>query len=146
MTRHRLRPVLRLLVALLLPALACCAPVVVPAGPATTVPTLDATYIVAADGARLPLRHWPARAAANPGRPRAVILALHGFGDYSGGFEEPAEAWAAQGLETYAYDQRGFGDAPHRGRWAGVDTMVDDAVMALRLVAARHPGVPVYLA
>jgi alpha-beta hydrolase superfamily lysophospholipase len=80
------------------------------------------------------------------GRPQAVILALHGFGDYSGGFEEPATAWAARGIETYAYDQRGFGDAPHRGRWAGVDALVEDALAALRLVAARHPGTPVYLA
>jgi len=142
---HRLRPVL-LLLAMLLPALACCAPVVVPSGPAVTAPTLESSRIVAADGAKLPLRHWPARTTANSGHPRAVILALHGFGDYSGAFEEPAEAWAAQGIETYAYDQRGFGDAPHRGRWAGVDAMVGDVLIALRLLAARHPGTPIYLA
>ena len=92
--------------------------------PAVTVPKLEASRIVAADGAVLPLRHWPA--TGNGGgqhgatrKPRAVILALHGFGDYSGAFEDPAETWAAHGIETWAYDQRGFGDGPHRGRWAG---------------------------
>ncbi|MCW5745898.1 MAG: lysophospholipase [Alphaproteobacteria bacterium] len=130
----------------LLSALAACAPVVVPAGPAVTVPALDGSRIVAADGASLPLRHWPAQANGGDGQPKAVILALHGFGDYSSAFEEPAATWAAQGIETYAYDQRGFGDAPHRGRWAGVDALADDALTALRLLAARHPGTPIYLA
>lgn len=139
------RPVLALLLLSLMPALTQCAPVVVPAGPVASTPTLEPANIVTADGARLPLRHWPARTAGSA-RPQAVILALHGFGDYSGAFDEPGETWAARGIETYAYDQRGFGDGPHRGRWAGVDTMVDDALTALRLVAARHPGTPIYLA
>ncbi|HJQ57235.1 MAG TPA: lysophospholipase [Vineibacter sp.] len=107
---------------------------------------LETSRIVAADGALLPLRHWPAQPTTRNGQPKAVILALHGFGDYSGAFDEPAQAWAGQGIETYAYDQRGFGDGPHRGRWAGVDAMVNDALAALRLIAARHPGTPLYLA
>ncbi|QQS14018.1 MAG: lysophospholipase [Rhodospirillales bacterium] len=119
-----------------------CAPVVAPAGPAVGAPALDGSRILASDGAVLPLRVWP---ADGPGRPKAVIVALHGFGDYSGAFEDPAPAWAARGIATYAFDQRGFGDGPNRGRWAGVETMVDDALAAVALVAARHPGKPVYL-
>jgi alpha-beta hydrolase superfamily lysophospholipase len=41
---------------------------------------------------------------------------LHGFNDYSNAFEVPAQALAWRGIATYAYDQRGFGEAPLRGR------------------------------
>jgi alpha-beta hydrolase superfamily lysophospholipase len=144
MSTGRLLPVV--VQALLAAALAACAPVVVAPGPAVVAPALRADRITAADGASLPLRHWPAQATGKDGKPKAVVLALHGFGDYAGAFEEPAQTWASHGIETYAYDQRGFGDGPHRGRWAGVDAMVDDALAALRLIAARHPGTPLYLA
>jgi len=92
------------------------------------------------DGARLPARAWrPA------GRPRAVILALHGFNDSRDAWEIPAPDLAARGIAVYAPDQRGFGGAPGRGRWAGTARMVADAAFLARLVAAREPGVPLYL-
>jgi len=74
-----------------------------------------------------------------------VILALHGFNDYSNAFTGPAEAWAKDGIATYAYDQRGFGEAPLRGRWPGERQLTDDVATASRLLHARHPGVPLYL-
>lgn len=120
---------------------AACSPVEVPAGPVVGTPSLQESRIIAADGASLPLRSWPAK----DGKPRAVILGLHGFGDYSNAFELPGKAWAETGITTYAYDQRGFGDGPHRGRWATTEAMVSDARTALKLIAARHPGVPLYL-
>ena len=89
----------------------------------------------------LPLRHWLPH-----GAPRAVILAVHGMNDYSRAFEDLGEALAWRGIATYAYDQRGFGASPTRGRWAGTTTMVDDIRVVVRLVRARHPGVPLYLA
>jgi acylglycerol lipase len=117
-----------------------CTPTVAAMGPATMQPALTETDMVMADGAKLPLRIWkPA------GAPRAVFLALHGFNEYSKSFEEPGKYWAAHGIITYAYDQRGFGKAPDHGLWAGTQTLVEDAGTAARLVAARHPGLPVYL-
>ena len=92
------------------------------------------------DGARLPARLWRA-----PARPRAVILALHGFNDSRDAWELPAPVLAAQGITVYAPDQRGFGEAPSRGRWPGTDRLVADAAELARLVAAREPGVPLYL-
>ena len=110
-----------------------------PAAPAVA-PQLTDTAFVASDGASLPLRHWlPA------GEPRAVILALHGFNDYSKSFEEPGAAWAADGIATYAYDQRGFGLAPGRQLWAGSARLAADADAAVALLRTRYPGRPVYL-
>jgi alpha-beta hydrolase superfamily lysophospholipase len=79
------------------------------------------------------------------GEPVAVVLALHGFDDYSNAFTMPARLWAARGIATYAYDQRGFGQAPGRGRWAGGRRLAADAITALGLLHRRYPDTPVYL-
>jgi alpha-beta hydrolase superfamily lysophospholipase len=123
-----------------------CAPQLAPPGPGAktglTAPRLTPDHLIASDGLALPLRAWlPEDAAA----PRAVILALHGFNFYSEIFEEPAAYWAAHGIATYAYDQRGFGAAPHPGRWAGTPAMISDVTAAARGLRARYPGVPLFL-
>ncbi len=130
------------------PALLCaalasaCAPVVMSAGLPRMEAALAAEAVVMADGAKLPLRSWLPKEAP----PRAVVLGIHGFGDHSGNaFEVPAPLLNARGVALYAYDQRGFGAAPHRGYWPGAPTLVSDAVAAARLVRARHPGVPLYM-
>ncbi len=87
---------------------------------------------------RLALHVWPSR-----GPPRAVILALHGFGDAGDlTFDAAARAWAERGITVYAPDQRGFGANPSRRRWPGVDALVADAVALSQAVRAREPGLP----
>ncbi len=128
------------LVFLLLASVAACAPTVIQAGPTIRQPTLTRDHLVMADGAILPMRVW-----SPAGKPKAVILALHGFNDYSNAFDKPARFLAERGVLTYAYDQRGFGDAPNHGYWPGTDAMVADLRAAARLVRARHPGLPLIL-
>jgi acylglycerol lipase len=103
-------------------------------------PALTATAFRTTDARTLPLRKW-----LPDGEPKAVILALHGFNDYSNAFDAPARVWAARGIATYAYDQRGFGGAPGRGLWAGSEALATDAVTAATLLRARYPGKPLYL-
>ncbi|MDP1752271.1 MAG: alpha/beta fold hydrolase [Reyranella sp.] len=127
--------------------LAACAPIVIPAGGTIQRAALvtaegSPDRYVAADGTALPLAVWP----ATNGAPTAVILGLHGYGDYRNAWEDPAAIWAKAGITTYAYDQRGFGGSPTRGRWAGTDSLVEDARAMAALLRARHPGVPLYLA
>lgn len=121
--------------------LANCSPLTVPAGEKIRQPALEQHRYIAADGAALPLSVW-----ISAGPAKAVILGIHGFGDYRTAFEEPAAVWANKGITTYAYDQRGFGGAPNRGLWAGTESLVEDIRSAVRLVRERHPGVPLYLA
>ena len=119
--------------------LAACAPVTGPRGLTNDLPAIQADNFLTRDGLRLPLRHWDAE------NPKAVIVALHGMGDYSAAFELPAPWWAQHGITTYAYDQRGFGRAPDPGVWGGGDAMradLDDFVDAAR---AKHPGAPVFV-
>jgi alpha-beta hydrolase superfamily lysophospholipase len=118
----------------------CAAPRMQPAGPVPRTATLDEAHFIAADGAVMPVRRWPAE-----GRRRATIVALHGFNDYSAAFAAAARRWAGQGIATIAYDQRGFGGAPMRGRWAGSAALVADAQALTRLVQAGRPNEAVYL-
>jgi len=93
-----------------------------------------------ADGYRLPVRHW-----GNAERPRALMLALHGFKDYSNAFATLGPYLATQGILTFAYDQRGFGATARRGRWGGEERLIADLKTLTRLLRKRHPGLPLFL-
>jgi len=117
-----------------------CTPRVIDPGPAVQTPAMTPDHLQMADGAILPLRWW-----APAGEPKAVMLALHGFNDYSNAFDKPARFLTERGVLVYAYDQRSFGDAPHRGIWPGTEGLVADFRDAARLVHQRHPGLPFIL-
>jgi acylglycerol lipase len=119
--------------------LAGCASERVPMGPAVRAPAMEGTRgedgrFVMADGAVLPYRTWM------PPQPTTVLLALHGYNDSRDAWEIPAPAFMAADIGIVAPDQRGFGQAPGRGLWAGTDTLVSDAAAMARLVAARYPA------
>jgi alpha-beta hydrolase superfamily lysophospholipase len=138
-----------ILAILLLLAATACAPDFTKApntaGPAVTQPELGGDFMVADDGTRLPLRVWlPVGPGNRPAPIEAVVVAVHGFNDYSNAFEIPAEVWARNGIATIAYDQRGFGANKDAGQWAGDQTMARDLVTALRLARTRYPDRPVY--
>lgn len=120
--------------------LGACAPELRPAGRPVAEPQLHDDAIIAPDGARLPLRVWEPE-----GEPRAIILALHGFNDYSTAFDLPARYWAEHGILTYAYDQRGFGATVTAGYWSGTSTMIADLNVAASLIRAKHKGTPLFL-
>ncbi len=121
--------------------LAACTPVTEAPGPPIEAPALADSALVSADGARLPIQRW----LPEDGRPRAVIVALHGMNDYANAFAMPGEWWAKHGIATYAYDQRGFGRTAHAGLWPGTDALVGDLDAMVRLVHERYPETPVYL-
>lgn len=127
---------------LLLLLCAACAPARMAPGPGPSDPHLQSETIVMDDGLALPLRRW-----LPPGdsETRAVVIALHGFNDYSKAFESAGTTWAKDGIATYAYDQRGFGAGPGAGLWAGHERLTADLADAAESIAARHPGLPVYL-
>ena len=118
-----------------------CTPLTHPAGPKHVEPQLRKAHFVATDGAVLPVRSW----LPDNGKAEAVIVALHGFNDYGNAFAMPGRYWSEHGIALYAYDQRGFGNAPGRGLWAGMEAYVDDLRQFTRLAGEKHPGKPVYI-
>jgi acylglycerol lipase len=119
---------------------ACATPHLQQAGSHRQAPALRGGYAVMDDGYRLPMRVWRPR-----GNPCCVVLALHGFNDYSNAFASVGPAFAAYGIITYAYDQRGFGATAQRGLWPGAERLVDDLTTMARLVRQAHPQLPLYL-
>ena len=146
MIRCALRPLLHArqcaVVALLALIVAGCTPSLRPAGPPIDAPRLTDSAAITADGTHLPLRQW---LPPDDQAPEAIVLALHGFNDYSRAFEDPAPLLAAHGLTVYAYDQRGFGATGIAGRWAGTETMVNDMRVVANLLQVRHPDLPLVL-
>lgn len=126
-------------VLLLAALLAGCTPSIAERFGPDTLPRLDATRFVMSDGAPLPYRRWVPN-----GSTEAVVVALHGFNDYSNAYSELGPKLAERGLAVYAYDQRGFGEAPFRGDWAGSARLVSDLATVAGLLAERHPGLPLY--
>lgn len=101
---------------------------------------LDADSVLMPDGYHLPLRRW-----LPDEMPRALVLALHGFNDYSNAFDSTARYLTARAIAMYAIDQRGFGRSAQPGLWAGQDIMLADLRTLVGLLCRQHPDLPVYL-
>lgn len=101
---------------------------------------LDGDSFVVGDGAVLPLMRW-----ATEGEPRAIMLGLHGYGDYRRAFRLAGPWFAEHGVELVAYDQRGFGETESRGAWPGADNMVQDFADAVSIIKTSHPDLPLYV-
>ncbi len=129
------------MITLALLLLSACLPLENRPGKRILEPKLEQGDFIAVDGAKLPLRSWlPDK---NP--LKAVIVGLHGFNDYSNCFTTPGQYLSSHGIGCYAYDQRGFGGAPGRGLWAGMEAYTRDLVDFVREIRKRHPGVPLYV-
>lgn len=138
---------MRLLAALfaVLALTACATPAIQPPltpPPGFAGPALEARSLLMDDGARLPLARWE----PDNGEPWAVIIGLHGMNDSRASFRLAGPWWAERGIETWAIDQRGFGEAPGRGIWAGEARMAGDVRTAVALARARHPNAVIAVA
>lgn len=123
--------------------LSACTPAVYGGGEPVVEPSFTETSLIAKDGQALPVRKWfPPKLP-----PKAVLLAVHGFNDYSNYFKAPGTFLATHhGIASYAIDQRGFGQAPPEpGVWAGVDTYAADVKSAVIALKKQHPGLPLYI-
>ncbi|MCC5810812.1 MAG: lysophospholipase [Ectothiorhodospiraceae bacterium] len=119
---------------------ACGKPAVQESGDASQAARLEADAAYMPDGTRLPIRRWVPEQEA-----LAVVLALHGFNDYSKSFDQLAHTLTADGILVYAYDQRGFGDTENRGIWAGANRLIEDARTVTGLLREAHPDKPLYI-
>jgi alpha-beta hydrolase superfamily lysophospholipase len=129
-----------LVIILLISLTSACMPVYHQPGPKQQQAYLTEKHYFSPDGASLPLRNWLPKTDT-----KAVLVALHGFNDYSNFFDKPGAYFSAHGVACYAYDQRGFGDAPQRGLWAGIQAYADDLRTFVALLKRRYPRQPLYL-
>ena len=92
------------------------------------------------DGLQLRTLRWPAAGVA-----RAHLLLIHGIAEHAGRHGHVASRLASAGIETYAFDLRGFGasEGPRAyvDRWSRYHDDVEDRLTALRSEAGGQPVV-----
>lgn len=108
--------------------------------PVSSGQILENTFVTK-DGTHLPLKSWP----PSKQEINSVIIALHGFNDYSNFFQQSGHYFSQHNVISYAYDQRGFGGSPNRGLWAGVDTYVLDLECFIQKIIIKHPNSSIFL-
>lgn len=103
--------------------------------------SLASAHFHSTDGRVIPLRTF----LPQHGDMRAILIALHGFNDYSRAFATVGPYFADRGIGLIAYDQRGFGLSERTGIWAGSSEYAEDLALMIRAVKQRHFGLPVYV-
>lgn len=137
---------MRLLCVAILLLLAACSPqeqdyVAAP----TEIYHMDEVALSTRDQFVLPYRQWLPKHKAARKHPHALIVALHGFNDYSNAFEGAGQYFSQHDVAVFAYDQRGFGQTLNRGIWAGEANLVNDLRQFVEVLQERFPHTPVYL-
>jgi alpha-beta hydrolase superfamily lysophospholipase len=92
------------------------------------------------DGLKLHTLHWPA-----VGITRAHLLIVHGIAEHAARQAHVASRFASAGIETHAYDLRGFGASAGRrayvDRWSQYHDDVEDQLASIRAAAGALPVV-----
>lgn len=125
----------------LMVSLNACTNAKFPLGATRVTPKIQSVPVFkTSDGTELVMQVWqPSH------KPRARILLLHGFNEYTGAYDSVGVSFAKRGIEVWAYDQRGFGRSPYRGLWSSAERMAQDAQEALQLIKQQDPQTPLYL-
>ena len=92
-------------------------------------------------GLKIATRSWQPE-----GKPRAVMILVHGFNAHSGYMVWPGEQLSANGFACYALDLRGRGNS--EGEWFYVEEFSDylgDVNKLVEIARSEHPGLPIYV-
>lgn len=80
------------------------------------------------------------------GEPTGVVVLVHGYAEHSGRYRHVADRLVSAGYATFAADHHGHGKS--EGPRANVNRMskvVADLDRVIRMAAAKHPELPVFL-
>jgi len=80
------------------------------------------------------------------GKPRGVVVIVHGFNSHSGQYLWVGEQFAAKGLAVYAIDLRGRGRSEGERYYVErMDDYIHDVDRLVHDARAENPGLPVFL-
>ena len=74
-----------------------------------------------------------------------IILAIHGYNDYSKSFEIPANFLTKFNLLVIAFDLRGFGKNNSRGEWYTLERHINDIKNQITKLKKEYPKKKLYL-
>ncbi len=75
----------------------------------------------------------------------AVILAIHGYNDYSRSFEIPANFFQKFNLLTIAIDLQGFGKNSNSGQWFSLESHINDLINEILKIKKEYPKKKLFL-
>jgi acylglycerol lipase len=94
------------------------------------------------DGLHLFRQSW----RPEQGKPRAVLVVVHGLRDHSTRYAELALAMAEKGFAVHAFDLRGHGHSEGIRAWVDpFEQYLEDLNLFLRAVAKEEHGLPLFL-
>lgn len=103
------------------------------------IATARVDHVGARDGTALLLRHWPVRA----GEPWAAMLIVHGLAEHCGRYEHVGSQLADAGIDTHAFDLRGFGGSGGArasiDRWSQLHDDLEERLVGIRSIAPARP-------
>lgn len=103
------------------------------------IATARVDHVGARDGTALLLRHWPVLS----GEPWAAMLIVHGLAEHCGRYEPVGSQLAAAGIDTHAFDLRGFGGSggarASLDRWSQLHDDLEERLVAIRSIAPARP-------
>lgn len=101
--------------------------------------TAQVDQVATRDGTALLTRHWP----VTSGEAWASMLLVHGLGEHCGRYEHVGTQLAAAGIDTFAFDLRGFGASGGArasvDRWSQLHDDVEERLVAIRTLAPGRP-------
>ena len=86
------------------------------------------------------INHW-----GNEKKSNIIVIAVHGFSDYSKSFVKPATFFSKFNIQTLAYDLRGFGINKDFGEWYPLDVHVNDLKKFIKIVRINNPKKKIYI-
>lgn len=123
----------------------CSTPKIQPPSGISQTPILESNQFISDDGYRLPLtRYWPH--LPEYADPKGIVIALHGFNDYSKAFEGMCQYFVSRDMACVSYDQRGFGDTEMTGIWPQAGRLQKDLHIIIELLHEQNPELPIFLA
>ncbi|KAI8143873.1 Alpha/Beta hydrolase protein [Fennellomyces sp. T-0311] len=104
--------------------------------------SVNEEWITTDDGYSLFTKTWkPA------GQPIATAVMIHGFGEHIGRYDRMFTLFANEGIQTYGYDQRGWGQSGKKahefGNNHGYKTALSDINNAIK--RTKQPDIPLFL-
>ena len=75
----------------------------------------------------------------------AIIIAIHGYNDYSNSFQIPATFLTKSKISTISFDLRGFGMNEDRGSWFPLSVHVNDVAFFIRDMRNNFPKKKIFL-
>ena len=74
-----------------------------------------------------------------------IVIAIHGYNDYSYSFEYPASVFKKFGIDTFSFDLRGFGENIDRGNWFPLEVHINDIEIFLQKIKFQNPKKKIFL-